>query len=81
MEGREVNLNLDNVFKYTVFFWRSPLRDSWDTGADPNKVQDQPWSFLRPYRASIMDLIIFKPNSTSEEEGRRRRRKEPPPSF
>ena len=21
----EVNLNLDNVFKYTVFFWRLPL--------------------------------------------------------
>ena len=24
--GREVNLNLDNVHKYTVFFWRLPLR-------------------------------------------------------
>ena len=22
-----VNLNLDNVFKYTLFFWTSPLRD------------------------------------------------------
>ena len=25
MGGREVNLNLDNVFKYTVFFFRVPL--------------------------------------------------------
>ena len=25
--GRVVNLNLDNVFKYTVFFWRSPLSE------------------------------------------------------
>ena len=28
--GREVNLNLDNVFKYTVFFFRVPLSfDMW----------------------------------------------------
>ena len=26
MGGREVNLNLDNVFKYTGFFFRVPLR-------------------------------------------------------
>ena len=26
MEGRVVNLNLDNVFKYTVFFFRVPLK-------------------------------------------------------
>ena len=24
-EGGGLNLNLDNVFKYTVFFWRLPL--------------------------------------------------------
>ena len=37
--------------------------DSWDTSADPHRVQDQPWSFHGPYRVLKMDLIIFKPIS------------------
>ena len=35
MGGRVVNLNLDNVFKYTGFFWRLPLRHHAPTHQTP----------------------------------------------
>ena len=35
-------------------------RDSRDTIAAPNRVHDQPWSFIGPYRVLKKDLVIFK---------------------
>ena len=52
---------------YLLDFWildnKKVSGDSWDTSADPHRVQDQPWSFHGPYRVLKMDLIIFEPIS------------------
>ena len=54
---------------YLLDFWildnKKVSGDSWDTSADPHRVQDKPWSVHGPYRVLKMDLMISEPISGS----------------